>query len=69
MEIFWKPLSLELRRESSAKVCDLELVRIEGVLSSWASVRSFMSVLSKTRAGTKMAVDGLLDMYERRIYM
>lgn len=59
MEIPYKPLSLELRRESSAKVCDLELVRTKGVLSSWASVRSFMSVWSKTRAGTEMAVDGL----------
>lgn len=69
MEIPWKPLSLELRRESSAKVCDLELVRIEGVLSSWASVRSFMSAWSKIRAGIEMDVDGLPNMYERKAYM
>lgn len=69
MEVSWKPLSLELRRESSAKACDLELVRIDRVLSSWVSVRSFMSVWSKMRAGVEMDVEGLQNMHERKAYM
>lgn len=47
----------------------MELVRIEGVLSSWASVRLFMSVWSKMRAGVEMDVDGLQNMHERKAYM
>lgn len=52
-EISWRPFSLELRTERSAGVCDLEIVRLEGVLSPGASMRSLLSVWSKIKARTE----------------